>query len=144
MSEDERLERLGLLHLKDKPEELAKELERRRQEFDRRADEWEKERQRRRSTAESAGRGEGAAAGPPLTYCVHCGTKVNAYSAGSVSGDDLYIHGVQQPPDETFRCPRCGDHPSPFMNGTGRQCTRCNELSPFPLVFCAYCGTRLP
>jgi hypothetical protein len=49
MSEDARLERLGLLHLKDQPEELARELERRRLEYDRRADEWDEERGRRRA-----------------------------------------------------------------------------------------------
>ncbi|MGH9318843.1 MAG: hypothetical protein ACRD3V_03010 [Vicinamibacteria bacterium] len=60
MSEDARLKRLGLLHLKDKPEELSRELERRRQEFDRRADDWEEERRRRRSVSANAGEDEPA------------------------------------------------------------------------------------
>jgi len=146
MSEDARLSRLGLLHLKDKPEELAKELERRRQEFDRCADDWETERGRRRSASDNAGEDEPVPtmATPPLTYCVHCGTKVGPYAAGSVSGDDRYVHGVQQPPNESYHCSGCGDQPSPYLEGTGRPCTRCHELSPFHLVFCAYCGTRLP
>lgn len=56
MSEEARLERLGLLHLKDKPEELKKEMERRRAEFKRRADAWEQERQRRRAERARAGK----------------------------------------------------------------------------------------
>ena len=83
---------------------------------------------------------------PPgtLRFCGRCGTRVADYPPGSVSGDDAYIHGVEQPADECYTCRRCGTLPSPWMAGTGRACRCCGRLSPFIVAFCGYCGSRLP
>jgi hypothetical protein len=78
-----------------------------------------------------------------LNFCGRCGTKVAPYTPGSVPPDDLYVHGDEQPAAEACRCPRCGDHPSPFMGGTGRGCPGCYQLNPFILDYCVYCGGRM-
>lgn len=47
MSSDERLERLGLSHLRDKPEELKAALEAILKRHDKKVERWREERQRR-------------------------------------------------------------------------------------------------
>ena len=58
MSEEARLARLGLLHLKGKPEEYRKrweELQREAEEHRKRADAWDEERKRRRTQQNGTG-----------------------------------------------------------------------------------------
>ena len=47
MSSDERLDRLGLLHLKDNPEELEKELQMRIEQQEREEEAWHRAREKR-------------------------------------------------------------------------------------------------
>ena len=53
MSTEERLDRLGLRHLADKPKELLKELNRRIAEIRKEEREWEKKRRKRRGKGKS-------------------------------------------------------------------------------------------
>jgi len=78
-----------------------------------------------------------------LSYCVTCGHEVDPYPPGSLGDEDVFVHGMERPPDEYYRCPRCGPRPAPFMEATGQACGSCAQLVPFTLVHCGYCGTKL-
>jgi len=77
-----------------------------------------------------------------LSHCVACGHEVDPYPPGSLSNDEVFIHGLKPPPEEFYRCPRCGPRPAPFMEATGQACLGCARIVPLSLAHCGYCGAR--
>jgi len=77
-----------------------------------------------------------------LSYCVRCGHEADPYPPGTLSDDDVFIHGMKPAPEEYYSCPRCGRQPAPFMQATGQACPNCAQIVPMTLAHCGYCGAK--
>ena len=72
--------------------------------------------------------------------------RVKDYAPGKISATEAFNYGTLTSNEENdyFWCDRCDDKiPALCLADTGFGCSKCNNLNPPGVAFCAWCGGGL-